>query len=241
MTHPKSIFYLILLLCLSLTACSRYHNIPRQIDLFDHSKSENAKQNAISNKRLKDNNQSLVSTKALKLEREGDIDPSQPNIVLDKVSIQNQANKLSPSVIKDKLLVKKLGGRVNELQEISYHQTQIRNKLQRVKSKTDDPQETESEFHPLAAISGILGIVSWAAFIFMELYWSAFWTEYLILVSILAALGALITGIIALALTKKSKGDFNNRYMAVIGIVMGGIEVLALVLVIISFLLFFGL
>lgn len=241
MSAYKSIVYLFLGFALLLGSCTRYHNIPRQMNLFDHAKADKEKQvNPIKTvSKYKDDNKFASKNTIQNNELEvlsPTIEPAvvyeqPPRAVLEKFT----------TTFKSQLIIPKVIQKAKDYNKISYHQKQIKARLQPKRSKTDDPKETESEFHPLAAISCLLGVVAWASIVAMEVYWMLFWSEYLILVSILAAIGAVVTGIIAMILTKKSKGDFNNRFMAVIGLVMGGIEILVLVVALFAILLFFGL
>jgi hypothetical protein len=246
MSGSKSFVYILLLCSLVFTSCSRYNYIPRKINFFDH---KNAKQE----RQEKDVKLSKVESEQQDKELMFEESSSEKSVLqINQKPINENTNIITQKVayrqtirlMRQHFLPEaSIRNRVKELQKISYHQTLIKEKLKQpnTKPEDEDPQDSDPEFHPLALISGLLGVISWASLVVMELYWMLFWSEYLILLSILAAVGALITGIIALSLTKKGKGDFNNRYMAVIGIVMGGIEVIALLLVFISILLFFGL
>ena len=241
MSAYKSKVYLFLGFALLLGSCTRYHYIPRQLNLFDHAKTDKEKQVKPIKKgsgHLEDSrmaSETYVQNNEMVL-----VGPANELVVNSDQTPQAGSEKLT-TTFKNKLITPRILKKARDYNKISYHQKQIKARLQPVKSKTDDPQETESEFHPLAAISCLLGVVAWASIIAMEVYWMLFWSEYLILVSILAAIGAVVTGIIALILTKKNKGEFNNRFMAVIGLVMGGIEILVLVIALFSLLFFFGL
>lgn len=223
--------------CLMLVSCSRYGNIPRQNRFFDRSVpqvSENLNKHnpkAVQND-AKENLQTGIGSP------EEETAEEEPELPATADAIHNSIIGFKNSSV--------VNTGVNGLRSAWNGQKNKRRTVEKVKHPAqndvpdDEPVNEEPEFNLLALVSMLLGLTAWALLIMIGVFTLESYGAAILFLSFLAAIGAIITGIIALSLTKETRGVFSNRYMAWIGLITGAIEVVLAILLVSLFIVAFG-
>ena len=101
--------------------------------------------------------------------------------------------------------------------------------------------EDNKRFNILGAISAALGVISWASigtYIYYNMFTFVPWMDLLLPLGFFTGISAFILGIISLAVTRREQDEWNKRYLGILGLVMGGIEILLFLLVLVSLMFF---
>ncbi|MCB9251131.1 MAG: hypothetical protein H6605_01575 [Flavobacteriales bacterium] len=224
---------------LTLNSCTRYSNLPRKRVLFQNeSNSGKAKRENPSNELILLGERTDTTIQNVFTV----IDETKPAIS-PKFSVkENHSSRKHKNEKKhlSKTLQTLIGGSRPLLSAVSDRTVLFRSF--HTKPLPDD-EKPEKEYHIPSIISFAAGILAWISFflfIVLETYFFLFISEYLLLISFFLAISAIVMGIVSLSLTNKQKERYNNRYMAWIGLGLGGIEILFFFVGIVLLFLIFG-
>lgn len=236
MTSLKSVTILFLLLAINLVSCTRYANIPRQRQWFKTSDHSDNQSKSVHENNPKKEVKNETSTKD---ELPSDIESTKVDNSFETTSKTEPQSSLLPynkeisqSKIKTLLIINQLSKKF----EKPIYRTKNESKNS-VKIDEEEPEE-ELEFNVLSAVSLASGLIAWGSIAAFFIY-QFFFLDFLIPISVIFALVAIITGSIALRQTGRQPQKYSNRYMAWIGWSMGLIELIGPILVGLALLWFF--
>jgi hypothetical protein len=215
----KTLNLILLLFCLAwFTNCSRYINIPRKTSFFGNN---TFSEKSDSNK--KSLNLKTVQIKSIEITSKK-IKPVYDNSNSFLAYLEKKEIKKSPHQIRH-------SNPATSNKSIVY-----KNILPKEQAPTDSIQSKKSnkKFSVLSAVAGGLGLID--VLLIIDFFTTSILASYPLLILAMGII-TLALSIVALALTRKSKDEYNNRYMALLGLI-GGSALLLFVLIVFLIILF---
>jgi hypothetical protein len=236
MTSIKSLTLLFLLLAISMVSCTRYSNIPRQRQWFktiDKSEKQTEVVNEINSKKeVKNEAIAVVELPSIIEPSKADYSSETTSKTMPQISLLPYTKEIGQAKIKTLIKINQLSK--NFEKHIDRAKIESKNS---VKIDEEEPEE-ELEFNVLSAVSLASGLIAWGSIVAYFIY-QFFFLDFLIPISVIFAIVAIITGSIALRQTGRQPQKYSNRYMAWIGWSMGILEFIGPILVGLALLWFF--